>query len=301
MAKPTTIDGYSSPVTDACERVLVSLLRGIGPLKESVFLIGGLTPRYLIKARPPHVPRHAGTGDVDVVVDLKILADADAYRTLEENLKAMGFERAENDKGEKQSWRWKAEFTGAATIYLEFLADAPDVAGGKLQVLPSEGNVSALNIPHSSMVFELYDSVEITAELLGDNGKATEVVRYANVVSFTCLKAFALEQRFERKDAHDLTYCLEQAEGGIEAVHAAFHEALAGKYRETIVMALKILASKFCNDGNSEGYEKDGAVAAARFEDDDEDEEGQRDRRILRQRQASDLVSRIVLPLLGGV
>jgi hypothetical protein len=27
------------------------------------------------------------------------------------------------------------------------------------------------------------------------------------LVSSTCLKAFAFDQRFERKDAHDLVYC----------------------------------------------------------------------------------------------
>jgi hypothetical protein len=32
---------------------------------------------------------------VDIVVDLVILADIDAYRTLEQNLRQMGFERGE--------------------------------------------------------------------------------------------------------------------------------------------------------------------------------------------------------------
>lgn len=31
MSKPKTMDGYHSEVTEACERVLVTLLRGIGP------------------------------------------------------------------------------------------------------------------------------------------------------------------------------------------------------------------------------------------------------------------------------
>jgi hypothetical protein len=302
MTKPKTLDGYSSPVTDACERVLVTLLRGIGPLKESVFLIGGLTPRYLIQARPPEVPRHAGTGDVDVVVELSILADAEAYRTLEDNLKTMGFDRAENERGQKQSWRWKAEFVGS-TVFLEFLADDPALAGGRIQEIPSEGNVSALNIPHASLVFDLHQAVSITAELLGDNGQATETVRYADIVSFTCLKAFAFDQRAERKDAHDLVYCLQYAAGGPDAIIEAFRVALATKHRTTILEALNLLASRFCDDGDGEGegYRKDGPVAVARFENDDSDNDGpeQRDSRILRQRQVSYLISRIILPLLS--
>ena len=90
-----------------CERVLVTPLRGLGPWKESVYLIGGLTPRYLVAARPPVVPAH-GTLDVDIVIDLQILADTEAYHTLEDNLKrGWDSERAENSAGTKL-WRWQA-------------------------------------------------------------------------------------------------------------------------------------------------------------------------------------------------
>jgi hypothetical protein len=70
MVKPATSDGYSDRYTRDCERVLVTLLRGLGPWKDSVYLVGGLTPRYLVKSRPPVVPAHAGTLDVDLVIDL---------------------------------------------------------------------------------------------------------------------------------------------------------------------------------------------------------------------------------------
>ena len=95
MAKPDTREGYTEEYTADCERVLVTLLRGLGPWKDSVFLVGGLVPRYLILARPPAVPAHAGTLNVDVVIDLQILADTEAYHALEDNLRNMGFERAE--------------------------------------------------------------------------------------------------------------------------------------------------------------------------------------------------------------
>ena len=61
MNKPRNADGYKNEVTENCERVLVTLLRGLGPWKDSIYLIGGLTPRYLIKAKPPersHSRRH---------------------------------------------------------------------------------------------------------------------------------------------------------------------------------------------------------------------------------------------------
>ena len=101
MAKPATLGGYADEHTADCERVLVTLLRGLGPWKDSVYLIGGLTPRYLVADGVGDVPAHAGTLDVDVVIDLQMLVDTGAYYTLEDNLRRMRFERAENRIGQK--------------------------------------------------------------------------------------------------------------------------------------------------------------------------------------------------------
>lgn len=300
MTKPKTFDAYNGAVTEAAERVLVTLLRGFGPWKDTVFLVGGLTPRYLVAARPPEVPQHAGTGDVDVVVDVAILTDTEAYSTLEENLHAMGFERGTNENGVKVSWRWEARLETGATMVLEFLAEHPELGGGKVKVLPTEGNVSALNIPHASMVFDLHDTTELTAELLNGGGLATEVVRYANIVSFTCLKAFAFDHRNARKDAHDLVYCLEHYPGGLDSVISAFKDALAGSHAEAVQEALAKLKTRFVHEDPDQSYRRDGAVAVARFEDNDadvDDNEEIRDLRILRQRQVAELMGQFFAAL----
>jgi len=294
MAKPATFNGYTDNYTADCERVLVTLLRGLGPWKESVFLVGGLTPRYLVPARPPAVPAHAGTLDVDIVINLQILADTEAYHTLENNLRKMGFERATNDKGQKLSWRWQTRMEQGALMVLELLADAPEIAGGKVQPLPTDGTISALNIPHSSIVFDLHQVTEIQAELLGGAGVATELVRHADVVSFTCLKAFAFDQRFERKDAHDLIYCIEYAPDGLDGVARRFREALDGKHGAVIKESLTILRNRFVQDEKVEGYRKDGPVAVARFELGDGDEPNQREVRLLRQRGCSDMIEQLL-------
>jgi hypothetical protein len=294
MVKPATLDGYSDRYTRECERVLVTLLRGLGPWKDSVYLVGGLTPRYLVKSRPPVVPAHAGTLDVDLVIDLQILADTEAYHTLEENLKKMGFERATNARQQKLSWRWQTYTENGALMVLELLADAPQIAGGKVQPLPTEGTISAINIPHSSIVFDLHETTEVEAELLGGLGIAVERIKHASLVSFTCLKAFAFDQRFERKDAHDLIYCLEHAPGGVELAALAFSRERAGKHGEVVGQALAILRTRFTQMGATEGYRKDGPVAVARFELGESDEPEQREARALRQREASDVIEQLL-------
>jgi hypothetical protein len=294
VAKPATMDGYTDAYTLDCERVLVTLLRGLGPWKDSIFLIGGLTPRYLVRARPPAVPPHAGSQDVDIVIDLQILADTQAYQTLEQNLQRMGFERARNELGRPLSWRWQTRTEKGARMILELLAESPDVPPGRVRTIPSERGISALNIPYASIVFDLHQVIEVSAELLGSNGVATETVRHANLVSFTCLKAFAFDQRNERKDAHDLIYCLEHAPEGFDGAGEMFRSECDGKHATVVRRALEILFKRFA-DGPAviEGYLKDGPVAVAKFELGESDDPETRERRALRQRQVSDLIDRL--------
>ncbi len=294
MAKPTTLHGYTNQHTVDCERVLVTLLRGLGPWKESVILVGGLTPRYLVAARPPAVPAHAGTLDLDVVIDLQILAETEAYNTLEDNLRRMAFEPFKNDRGQRSSWRWQTRTEHGALIELELLADAPEIAGGRVQPLPTEGTISALNIPHSSIVFDLHRVTEIQAKLLNSEAIAVEKVKHANLVSFTCLKAFAFDQRFERKDAHDLVYCIEHAPEGIDNVAEMFRNTLEGSHGAVIRDSLAILRNRFAQDDEVEGYRKDGPVEVARFELGEGDEADLREARMLRQREVSNVIEQLL-------
>ncbi len=294
VVKPHTISGYSDRYTTDCERVLVRLLRGLGPWKESMFLIGGLTPRYLVADRPHGVPAHAGTMDVDIVIDVQILSDTAGYRSLERNLREMNFVRSIGNTGQRLSWRWQTHTESGALMVVEFLTDAPEIAGGRVEPLPTTGNISALNIPHSSIVFDLYQVAEIRAELLGGAGIATESVKHANLVSFTCLKAFAFDQRFERKDAYDLVYCIEHAQGSHESMVNSFQEALHGVHGSTVRNCLSILANRFAGESEIEGYLKDGPVAVARFEFGDEDDSRQRELRLLKQRQVSSLIEKFL-------
>ena len=177
---------------------------------------------------------------------------------------------------------------------VELLADAPEVAGGRVEPLPTEGNISALNIPHSSIVFEMHQLTEIRAELLGGGGSAVEVVRHADLVSFTCLKAFAFDQRFERKDAHDLVYCIEHAEEGLNGAANMFREVLEGKHGEVIRDCLSVLRNRFAGDDEVEGFRKDGPVAVALFELGEGNDAVLREARLLRQREINSVIEQLL-------
>jgi hypothetical protein len=78
-------------------------------------------------------------------------------------------------------------------------------------------------------------------------------------------------------------------------LRSAFDAALVGKHAEIVKSALDILARRFCDGDGFEGYQKDGPVAAARFEG---AEDWMPDNRILRQRDLSAVVQDAIAPFI---
>lgn len=252
--KPKHQGGYSERHTELCERVLVTLLRGLGPWKKSVYLIGGLVPRYLVD--DPHV----GTSDVDLVLDLQLVAEIEAYRTLEQNLKNLGFERGTNEEGQRQHHSWQLVVDETVTITVDLLCPEWEEAG-RLKSVPGNRALSALRIPGAHLVMKDYQEVTLEAELLDARGVAKETVRVAGYLSFVVLKALAYEDRMEEKDAYDLIFILLRAEGGPEACG----RVLAQRRQEwpdepQLEKALKILRERFVSPRH------DGPTSYARFQ-----------------------------------
>jgi hypothetical protein len=230
----------------------------MGPWKKSVFLIGGLVPRYLFPGSP-----HAGTTDVDLVVSLELMAEVEAYRTLEKNLKDMGFERSVED-GQPVHWRWRNPITETVTVLVELLCDDVRVAPGRTVHLPGERRLSALNIPGASLAMEDYVEHELRSELFADGGVVIETIRVAGLAAFLVLKALAYADRGEEKDAYDIVHMLGVA--GPESAAARFRElkersAQPGLFAD----AEKALRDDFATDPQTEGYLKNGPVSYARF------------------------------------
>lgn len=197
--KPQGVDEYRSGQAETCERTLVTLMRGCGPWKRGLYLAGGLVPRYLPRA-PDVEDEHAGTQDLDLVLDLDVLAGTEAYLTLEANLKRLGFVRSANPRGKARHFSWTREVEAGRRVVIDLLCTAPHGHPGRAVAV--EKRLSALHIPGVHLILQDHLQVEVRAKLLDERGLATETIRVANLVPFLILKALAYEDRHERKDAH---------------------------------------------------------------------------------------------------
>lgn len=286
--KPQTAGGYRSDMTEACERALLTLMGAFGGLKTTLRLVGGLVPRYLTPEAPPDVPAHAGTSDVDVVLNLQLIADGEGYATLADQLVARGFARYVNPAGKPAAWRWQRQVDEHTHILIEFLRDAGDGQPGRVVSVDGE-RVSALSVRFAGIVHDWFETREISGELLDGGGLSVETLRFADVPAFVILKALALDDRQENKDAADLIHVLRYA-GTLEQVAALFGaRILSGQHPAAMQAGLEALRRRFCDDAHGDGYRKLGAVAYARFHDADDE-----DARVRDQRYAAGLVQALL-------
>jgi hypothetical protein len=286
--KPRTAEGYDAEVTVACERALLTLLGAFGGLKTTLRLVGGLVPRYLTPEAPPDVPAHAGTSDVDVVLNLQVIAEGDGYASLAEQLTSRGFERYINPEGKAAAWRWRRQVDEHTYILIEFLRDAGNEQPGRVVSVDGE-RVSALSVRYAGIVHDWFEEREISGQLLDDKGISTETVRFADVPAFVILKALALDDRQENKDAADLIHVLRYA-GTLNEVAEQFVERAKSKvHSDALDAGLEALRRRFCDDKHGEGYMKIGPVAFARFYN-----TGDEDELIREQRFAAGLVQELL-------
>ncbi|MGU7773763.1 hypothetical protein ACV229_26715 [Burkholderia sp. MR1-5-21] len=221
-------------------------------------------PRYLTPEAPPDVPAHAGTSDVDVVLNLEVIAQGDGYAALADQLAARDFERFVNAEGNASSWRWTRKVDEHLYVLVEFLRDAGDEQPGRAVSVDGE-RVSALSMKFAGIVHDWFKEREVTGQLLDGGGKSTEVVRFADVPAFVILKALALDDRHENKDAADLIHVLRYA-GTIEEIADEFvARAWTQAHPGAVEAGIHALRRRFCDDDDTEGYEKIGPVGYARF------------------------------------
>lgn len=294
-SKPKTAEGYSMDVTAACERTLLTLLGAFGTLKHTLRLVGGLVPRYLTPEVPPDVPAHAGTSDVDVVLNIQVIAEGGGYAALADQLSSRGFTRYVNPDGNRSSWRWRRQVDEHMSVLVEFLRDSGDAQPGRVISVDGE-HVSALTMRYAGIVHDWYREASITGELLDGGGVSSEVVRIADVPSFVVLKALALDDRVEHKDAADLIHVIRYA-GSIEDVAMMFVEReLSGNHPGAISAGLDALRRRFCDDEHVEGYLKVGPVRYAEFHF-----SGDEDAKVRDQRYAAGLVQTLLDLIRDGL
>lgn len=264
--KPSVASGYDPDQLDACRRVLADVHRGLGPLRDAIYLISGLAPAIRDPNPPENVPPHIGTLDIDLYVDTNVLPNEAAYHSLKENLLRMGFVRGQNAGGSPQHHRWEREEPDGNVVSINPLCDVPEVRAGTPVPLPDESGLSAIAIPASGLVTHDFVERSVRVEDRDRQVDLDEDVRVAGIAVSIVLKAYAFEQRRLGKDAYDIVWSLRSHPTGPVGAGRTFAEKAAAEVASGHhVSAIEILRRRFTSEDGMPASRKDGPAMYAEF------------------------------------
>lgn len=229
-----TREDYPKFAVKAAESVLLELIHILGEYRDSIVVIGGMVPRYLItEPKEPHV----GSTDVDLALDHRRF-DEPGYRTLHELLINHGYQV---DDKQPFIYRRTVVMDNKDVIVQVDLLSGEYGGTGKDHRTQTIQDVRPRKARGADIAFDDPVRVKITGELPG-GAKDTVTIPIAGIVPFIVMKAMAMRDRFKRKDPYDIYYCLRYFPGGIKQI--VEHVKLL-KGNTLVKEALEILKEQF--------------------------------------------------------
>ena len=215
--KPNTAEGYDPATTLQARATCLYVATKLGDLMDDMVVIGGLVPSLLVPqgggVNSPEA--HVGTMDVDLALDVELLSSG-LYEAVADRLRAAGFRRDANDRGNPTRQRWRPDPTRPG-VGIDFLVQPtrPGDQGGRLRNL--QPDFAAVIVPGLHLAFLDSVSVELPGRtIMGEN--ASRRVRVCGPGAFVVLKALAFRNRGAEKDAYDLYYVLRHYGSGVADV-----------------------------------------------------------------------------------
>lgn len=246
-----TLRDYPSPAVQAARSVLLELARLLGQYRQDVVLVGGWAPELLF---PEAALAHVGSLDIDLALNHRTL-DSVGYRTIHKLL----IERAyfQDSGGQPFQYFRRVSTSGGQEliVQVDFLAGEYGGRGHKHR----SQRVSDMQ-PRKARGCDLAftEPVAITLEGRLPTGPIdSATIHVVDVTAFIVMKAMAMANRLNEKDAWDIYFCLRSYPNGTAALAERFKPRLKnGLVRE----GLQIIAAKFAS------VDHYGPAAVAAFE-----------------------------------
>ena len=230
----------------------------LGHRAEHAVLIGGAVPGLIEDISLRNPPGHAGTTDVDILLDPAGFS-AQEYETLTERLLERGYRYRRDRDGNDLQFSFEVDVDGHS-VAVDFLAPpSPGRSGFRVPIQPGlqAHALSGARVP-------AWFSVDLTLkEELVQGGDLPVRIRLVDVPGFVVLKALAFEGRQAPKDAYDLWYVLAYAKEGPPGVA---RKLAPFAWDSVVASALAFLRVAFASPASA------GSVAVARFEEAEEED-----------------------------
>ena len=206
MGPERTAQAYGPGVTAASKAVLLELLTLLRAYRDSLVLVGGWAPYFLLERhrRPGDPFVHVGSIDIDLAVDPSAVREPE-YATIAQLLRARGYRPAPDRRGGIIPHSFERTAPSPATrkpytIRVDFLTP-PDGARGR--TVPVQEELLARKIRGCEAAFAHQTTIALTGAL-PEGGELTVPLRVADLVAMLAMKGIVLGERYREKDAYDV-------------------------------------------------------------------------------------------------
>jgi len=245
-----TFGDYHPAITNASKSVLLELMTILKSYRDSLVLIGGWVPYFLLEINKSKAVdfTHIGSIDIDLVIDPKVI-DEEKYETITRMLLSRDYKPSKEILYQFER-TVKSEIDGKEyTVLVDFLTPQPpkgkESSRRHRQIQP---DLKARNLPGADIALQLNQKIPLIGILPG-NGKTKVEFKMADLTSFLTLKGIAFGERYQEKDAYDIyVLCDYYKEGPISVAE----EIRPKKNAKIVKMGLNAIRQRF-RDINAEG------------------------------------------------
>ncbi len=209
MLPERTAQAYGPGVTAASKAVLLELMTVLRAYRDSLVLVGGWAPYFLLERhrRTGDPFLHVGSIDIDLAVDPSRVQEPE-YATIVELLRERGYRPAQARRGGVIPHSFERTAPSPAThkpytIRVDFLTRSDETRSGRGRTMPVQDDLLARKIKGCEAAFA-HQTTMTLAGALPDGGELTVPVRMADLVAMLAMKGIVLGERYREKDAYDI-------------------------------------------------------------------------------------------------
>ena len=254
---PRLIEDYSAGITNASKSVLLELFTILGTYRDSMVLIGGWVPYFLLEIhkKKDDFFQHIGSIDIDIAVNPEEIPPK-TYATIVELIQERGYKPRESVKGEKIHYSFNRTITSPYddkeyTVGVDFLTVPESEAQAKKhrhrKVQP---DLMARISKGYEIVFKHNFQYRLTG-ILPDNGENNVDIKVADIVSLLATKGILLGERFREKDAYDLFLVMRHYKDGPKSVAEEIKPFIKNKVLKEAIDNIKDKFEKIDSAGPS--------------------------------------------------
>ncbi len=216
MPERTGID-YHEGITNASKSVLLEITTVLKPYLNSLVLIGGWVPYFLLRDNQLDSRNfsHIGSIDIDFVIDTQTINET-VYDTMAQILLKSGYKPSKEILYQFER-TVKSGIDGREyTITIDFLCSG-QAQKQKHRHSTIQPDMKARNLNGAEIVFISNQKVKLSG-ILPNNGRTTVNFKIVALAGFMALKGIALGDRYKEKDAYDIYVICDYYKKGPDAV-----------------------------------------------------------------------------------